>query len=124
MPAACFVIVLFGAPLALSAPRAGAAIGIAISLGTTVSYLMLIYLSRAIGASGLMNPTLAAWVARLEANWAKAVAAAGDEVARTWRLYMSAARLGFERGELDVCQLLLAKPADDRPASVPLRPWW
>lgn len=68
--------------------------------------------------------TLAAWVARLEANWDAAVAAAGEEVARTWRLYMSAARAGFERGELDVCQLLLAKPAGDRPADLPLRPWW
>ena len=55
--------------------------------------------------------TLAAWIERLEASWPTAVEAAGDEVARTWRLYMSAARLGFERGELDVCQLLLAKPA-------------
>lgn len=61
VPAACFVIVLFGAPLAMSAPRAGAAVGIAVSLGTTVAYLMLINLTRAIGASGLMNPTLAAW---------------------------------------------------------------
>jgi lipopolysaccharide export system permease protein len=61
VPAACFVIVLFGAPLAMSAPRAGAAVGVAISLGTTVAYLMLINLTRAIGASGLINPTLAAW---------------------------------------------------------------
>lgn len=61
VPAACLVIVLFGAPLAMSAPRAGAAIGIAVSLGTTVAYLMLINLTRAIGASGLMSPTLAAW---------------------------------------------------------------
>ena len=68
--------------------------------------------------------TLAAWIARLEASWPAAVEAAGDEVARTWRLYMSAARLGFERGELDVCQLLLAKPAAAGPAAVPLRPWW
>ena len=68
--------------------------------------------------------TLAAWVARLEASWDAAVAAAGEEVARTWRLYMSAARLGFERGDLDVCQLLLAKPDGDRPARLPLRPWW
>jgi cyclopropane-fatty-acyl-phospholipid synthase len=68
--------------------------------------------------------TLAAWIARLETSWPAAVEAAGDEVTRTWRLYMSAARLGFERGELDVCQLLLAKPADGRPAEVPLRPWW
>lgn len=68
--------------------------------------------------------TLAAWVARLEANWDAAVAAAGDEVARTWRLYMAAARLGFERGDLDVCQLLLARPVAGRPAARPLRPWW
>jgi cyclopropane-fatty-acyl-phospholipid synthase len=68
--------------------------------------------------------TLAAWVARLEANWDAALAAAGEEVARTWRLYMSAAQLGFERGDLDVCQLLLAKPDRDGPARLPLRPWW
>ena len=68
--------------------------------------------------------TLAAWIARLEASWPAAVGAAGDEVARTWRLYMSAARLGFERGELDVCQLLLAKPLGHRPAPLPLRAWW
>lgn len=61
VPFACFVIVLFGAPLAMTAPRAGAAVGVAISLGTTVAYLMLINLTRAIGASGLMEPTLAAW---------------------------------------------------------------
>lgn len=62
VPFACFVIVLFGAPLSMTAPRAGAAVGIAISLGTTVTYLLLINLTRAIGASGLIDPTLAAWV--------------------------------------------------------------
>jgi lipopolysaccharide export system permease protein len=61
VPVACFIIALFGGPLAMTAPRAGAAVGVAISLGTTVSYLMLINLTRAIGASGLMDPTLAAW---------------------------------------------------------------
>ena len=69
--------------------------------------------------------TLAAWIARLEARWTDAVAAAGEEVARTWRLYMSGARLGFERGDLDVCQLLLARPdTNGRPAELPLQPWW
>ncbi len=69
--------------------------------------------------------TLRAWVARLEASWDEAVAAAGAEVARTWRLYMAGARVGFEHGDLDVAQLLLARPADDgRPAGRPLRPWW
>ncbi len=68
--------------------------------------------------------TLAAWVDRLQRRWEAAVDAAGEEVARTWRLYMSASRLGFEEGNLDVCQLLLAKPVDGRPATLPLRPWW
>jgi cyclopropane-fatty-acyl-phospholipid synthase len=69
--------------------------------------------------------TLRAWVERLEPSWPAAVAAAGAEVTRTWRLYMSGARLGFERGDLDVAQLLLARPlADGSPAPRPLRPWW
>ncbi|HEY5628366.1 MAG TPA: class I SAM-dependent methyltransferase, partial [Candidatus Limnocylindrales bacterium] len=69
--------------------------------------------------------TLRAWVERLEASWAQAVEAAGEVVARTWRLYMAGARVGFERGDLDVAQLLLAKPlGDQRPAPRPLRPWW
>lgn len=65
LPAACIVIVLFGAPLAVSNPRAGAAWGIAISLGTTVLYLLLINLSKAVGSTGLIDPTLSAWVPNL-----------------------------------------------------------
>jgi cyclopropane-fatty-acyl-phospholipid synthase len=69
--------------------------------------------------------TLRAWVARLERSWDAAVAAVGEEVARTWRLYMSGARVGFEGGDLDVAQLLLARPLPDgaRPDR-PLPPWW
>ena len=62
LPAACLIIALFGAPLAVSSPRAGAAMGIAISLGTTIVYLLMINLSQAVGSSGIMNPTAAAWV--------------------------------------------------------------
>jgi lipopolysaccharide export system permease protein len=65
VPATCFVIALFGAPLAMTAPRAGAAIGVAISLGTTVAYLLLINLTRAIGISGLIDPVVAAWAPNL-----------------------------------------------------------
>jgi cyclopropane-fatty-acyl-phospholipid synthase len=69
--------------------------------------------------------TLRAWVDRLERAWDDAVAVAGEEVARTWRLYMSGARVGFEHGELDVAQILLAVPLGDAtPAPRPLRPWW
>lgn len=61
LPATCLVIALFGAPLAVTSPRQGAAIGIAISLGTTVVFLSLIQLSKAVGVSGIVNPVAAAW---------------------------------------------------------------
>jgi cyclopropane-fatty-acyl-phospholipid synthase len=54
--------------------------------------------------------TLRHWVARLESHWEEAVAAAGEPVARTWRLYMAAAATGFEQPRLDVHQQLLALP--------------
>jgi lipopolysaccharide export system permease protein len=41
IPAATLIIVLFGAPLANSSPRGGAAYGIGVSLGITVIYMML-----------------------------------------------------------------------------------
>jgi lipopolysaccharide export system permease protein len=65
LPATCLVIALFGAPLAVTSPRQGTAIGIAISLGTTVVFLSFIQLSKAIGVSGLMNPVAAAWAPNL-----------------------------------------------------------
>jgi cyclopropane-fatty-acyl-phospholipid synthase len=68
--------------------------------------------------------TLKAWVERLEASAGEARALVGEEVYRTWRLYMAAARGGFEEGSLDVAQLLLARPGPRGPAALPLRPWW
>ncbi len=62
LPVTCLVIALFGAPLAVTAPRAGAAIGVAISLGTTVTFLLFIELAKAVGASGIMSPVLAGWL--------------------------------------------------------------
>jgi lipopolysaccharide export system permease protein len=62
LPATCIIIALFGAPLAVTTPRAGAAVGIAISLGTTVVFLLFVQITKAIGAGGLINPTLAAWI--------------------------------------------------------------
>jgi lipopolysaccharide export system permease protein len=62
LPATCIIIALFGAPLAVTTPRAGAAVGIAISLGTTVIFLLFIQITKAIGAGGVINPTLAAWI--------------------------------------------------------------
>jgi len=68
--------------------------------------------------------TLKAWVERLEASADTARTLVGEEVYRTWRLYMAAARGGFEEGSLDVAQLLLARPGLEGPAELPLQPWW
>jgi lipopolysaccharide export system permease protein len=62
IPFSCIIIALFGAPLATSTQRGGAAYGIGISLATTVLFLMLIQLTKAIGGKGLIPPDLAAWV--------------------------------------------------------------
>lgn len=62
LPVTCLVIAIFGAPLAVTAPRAGAAVGVAISLGTTLLFLLSINLAIAIGKSGLIDPDYAAWV--------------------------------------------------------------
>ncbi len=62
LPVTCLIIALFGAPLAVTTPRAGAAVGIAISLGTTVVFLLLTQITKAVGAGGLISPILAAWI--------------------------------------------------------------
>jgi lipopolysaccharide export system permease protein len=62
IPATCIIIALFGAPLATSTQRGGSAYGIGISLATTVIFLMMIQLTKAIGGKGLIPPDLAAWV--------------------------------------------------------------
>lgn len=65
IPATCLIIALFGAPLAMTSYRAGSAIGIGISLATTIVFLLMVQLSRALGAGGIVNPTLAAWMPNL-----------------------------------------------------------
>ncbi|HEX5634764.1 MAG TPA: LptF/LptG family permease [Gemmatimonadales bacterium] len=62
IPATCIVIALFGAPLAMTSYRSGTAMGIGISLATTIVFLLLVQLSQAVGGSGLVDPTLAAWI--------------------------------------------------------------
>jgi lipopolysaccharide export system permease protein len=62
VPATCIIITLFAAPLALAGPRSGGAFGLAVALGTTVVFLVLVQLSRTIGSGGVIPPTLAAWL--------------------------------------------------------------
>jgi LPS export ABC transporter permease LptG len=65
LPVTCLIIALFGAPLAVTSPRAGAAVGVAISLGTTVVFLLCTQITKAIGAGGVINPIVAAWFPNL-----------------------------------------------------------
>lgn len=62
VPVTCIIIALFGAPLATSTQRGGSAYGIAVSLATTMIFLIMIQLSRAIGSKAVIPPDLAAWV--------------------------------------------------------------
>lgn len=62
IPVTCLVIAMFGAPLATSTQRGGTAYGIGVSLATTITFLMLIQLTKAVGGKALLRPELAAWV--------------------------------------------------------------
>jgi cyclopropane-fatty-acyl-phospholipid synthase len=68
--------------------------------------------------------TLRAWGANLERGWAGAVREVGERRARAWRLYMAAARLGFERNELQIHQVLAVRTGPDGRSGQPLRPGW
>lgn len=58
--------------------------------------------------------TLRHWVRRLEAHRDEAVQATEEVTYRTWRLYMAISARGFDIGNINVNQTLLAKPAGGR----------
>ena len=62
IPVTCLVIALFGAPLATSSQRGGTAYGIGVSLATTITFLMLIQLTKAVGGKAIVSPDAAAWI--------------------------------------------------------------
>lgn len=61
IPVACLVVALFGAPLSITNPRAGAALGLAIALSTTLVYLTGIQIMKAVGGKAIIAAGLAAW---------------------------------------------------------------
>ncbi|HXV93610.1 MAG TPA: cyclopropane-fatty-acyl-phospholipid synthase family protein [Pseudonocardia sp.] len=67
--------------------------------------------------------TLAAWVANLEEHWQEAVAEVGIGKARVWRLYMAACRLGFDRDNIQLHQVLGVKLGARGESGFPLRGW-
>ena len=54
--------------------------------------------------------TLSEWIRNLEANSARAEALIGAERMRIWRLYLRAARRGFETGFTSIFQVVAQKP--------------
>ncbi len=67
--------------------------------------------------------TLAGWGDNLEAHWDEAVADVGLGRARVWRLYMAACRLGFERNNIQLHQVLGVRLDDHGRSGFPLRGW-
>ncbi|MFD7655037.1 class I SAM-dependent methyltransferase [Actinosynnema sp. NPDC059797] len=67
--------------------------------------------------------TLAAWSRNLDEHWEEAVAEVGLGRARVWRLYLAASRLGFDRNNIQLHQVLGVK-LDGTDAHMPLRPEW
>jgi cyclopropane-fatty-acyl-phospholipid synthase len=68
--------------------------------------------------------TLAGWCANLDDHWDEAVAEVGEGTARVWRLYMAGSRLGFERNQIQLHQILGVKLDANGEAGMPLRPDW
>ena len=69
--------------------------------------------------------TLRDWCANLVAHWDEAVEEVGLAKAKVWGLYMAGSRLQFERGGIQLHQVL-AVNADESGGvgDLPLRPWW
>jgi cyclopropane-fatty-acyl-phospholipid synthase len=68
--------------------------------------------------------TLAAWCANLDAHYDEAVAEVGPGTARVWRLYMAGSRLGFERNQIQLHQVLGVRLAPGGASGMALRPDW
>ena len=68
--------------------------------------------------------TLTGWCRNLVAHWDDCVAEVGLGTAKVWGLYMAGCRLGFERNEVQLHQVLAVRVGADGDAAFPLRPDW
>ena len=68
--------------------------------------------------------TLAAWCANLDEHAEEAAAEVGEGTARVWRLYMAGSRLGFERNQIQLHQVLGVRLHAGGGSGMPLRPDW
>ena len=68
--------------------------------------------------------TLKAWCANLVEHWDECVAEVGEGTAKVWGIYMAGSRLGFERNEIQLHQVLGVRPDEHGRSGFPLRPTW
>ena len=68
--------------------------------------------------------TLRDWNLNLVEHWDECVAEVGLSTARLWGVYMAACRVGFERNEVQLHQVLAVRTDDDGADGFALRPTW
>jgi cyclopropane-fatty-acyl-phospholipid synthase len=68
--------------------------------------------------------TLAGWSRNLELNWEDAVDEVGLATAKVWGMYLAGCRVGFERNEVQLHQVLAVKLPGDASSGFPLRSDW
>ena len=66
--------------------------------------------------------TCGAWCENLSEHWDECVAEAGLATARVWGLYLAGSRLSFERGGIQLHQVLATRTGADGGTGYPLRP--
>jgi cyclopropane-fatty-acyl-phospholipid synthase len=66
--------------------------------------------------------TLAQWNANLSKHWDECVELAGRGTARVWGLYLAGSRLGFERNEIQLHQVLASRTSSEGASGFELRP--
>jgi cyclopropane-fatty-acyl-phospholipid synthase len=66
--------------------------------------------------------TVDAWHDTFEANWDRAVALVGEEVARVWRLYLVGGSMAFRDNRMGVDQILMVRPDRGAAGLPPRRP--
>ncbi|TGN64977.1 methyltransferase domain-containing protein [Nocardioides eburneiflavus] len=68
--------------------------------------------------------TLRDWNRNLVEHWDECVAEVGEGTARVWGLYIAGSRVGFERGEVELHQVLATRNHDGGRSDFPMRPDW
>ena len=68
--------------------------------------------------------TLKGWCENLVEHWDRCVEEVGEGTAKVWGIYMAGSRVGFERNEIQLHQVLGVLPDQHGRSGFPLRPTW